>query len=97
MIALLTDWAAKPPALRASSVAAWKRKRAAAFSDEIWELHHVISNPASHAAEVKMAKRQLLRRLEKSLRIVVSKESRRRATRSHRFAENTRAAAVTTP
>lgn len=93
MIALLNDRAAMP-ALLASSFPAPERTRAAAFANEVWELHHIIASPSSRAGEVKMAKRQLLRRLRKSPPIVVSKESRRKSTRGRRFFENARSAAA---
>ncbi|HEY4282106.1 MAG TPA: hypothetical protein VGM62_03510 [Chthoniobacterales bacterium] len=94
MISLLTDRAAKP-ALRASSFAARKRTRAAALSDKVWELHRIIASPISRIEEVRMAKRQLLRELRKS-HTLLSRESKRRSTRSFRFDENRRAAAATT-
>ena len=65
MIPLLTYPAAKP-ALRANSSGVRERTRAAAFSDEVWKLHHIITNPVSRVKEVKSAKRQLLRALGKS-------------------------------
>jgi len=65
MIPLLTYPAAKP-ALRANSSGVRERTRAAAFSDEVWELHHIITDPVSRVKEVKSAKRQLLRALGKS-------------------------------
>jgi hypothetical protein len=64
MIPLLTYPAAKP-ALRANSSGVRERTRAAAFS-EVWELHHIITDPVSRVKEVKSAKRQLLRALGKS-------------------------------
>ena len=65
MIPLLTYPAAKP-ALRATSSGVRERTRAAALSDEVWELHHIITDPVSRVKEVKSAKRQLLRALGKS-------------------------------
>jgi hypothetical protein len=65
MIPLLTYPAAKP-ALRANSSGVRERRRAAAFSDEVWELHHIITDPVSRVKEVKSAKRRLLRALGKS-------------------------------
>ena len=65
MIPLLTYPAAKP-ALRANSSGVRERTRAAAFSDEVWELHHIITDPVSRVKEVKSAKRRLLRALGKS-------------------------------
>jgi len=65
MIPLLTYPAAKP-ALRANSSGVQERTRAAAFSDEVWELHHIITDPVSRVKEVKSAKRRLLRALGKS-------------------------------
>ena len=65
MIPLLTYPAAKP-ALRANSSGVRERTRAAALSDEVWELHHIITDPVSRVKEVKGAKRRLLRALGKS-------------------------------
>jgi hypothetical protein len=76
LIPLLTYPAAKP-ALCASSSGARKQTRTAAFSDGVWELHHIIANPASSTEEVKSAKQRLLRALGKSQPGLVSKESRR--------------------
>ena len=74
MIALLTD----RPTFRAKSLADRKYARAA-FSAEIWELHHIIADPVSRSGDVKMAKRQLLRRL-RGFQPVLSKESRRNSS-----------------
>ena len=85
MIALLTS-----PATKVSDHSHSVRKparRAAAFSDEVWELHHVIANPRSRADEVLIAKRQLLRRLRKFKPAATSRESRRGSLVRHRFSE----------
>ena len=97
MIALLTYPAAQP-ALSASSSEGRKQARTAAFSDEVWELHRVISNPISRTDAVLTAKRQLLRRLRKFQPPLASKESRRRSLVSHSLSENSRLAGImTTP
>lgn len=76
MIALLTYPVARP-ARRANSSKVRERTRAAAFSREVWELHHVIVNPVSRANDVKIAKQQLLRQLRKSQPAQVIRELRR--------------------
>jgi hypothetical protein len=76
MIALLT-YPAIRPALSTSSSGVHERARAATFSHEVWELHHVIANPVSRANDVKIAKQQLLRQLRKSQPAQVIRELRR--------------------
>lgn len=79
MIALLTNPAAtNNPDF--NSFAFQKRLQAAALSDEVWELHHILVDPVSRVDEVRLAKRQLLRQLRKTQTAVVSMESRRRST-----------------
>jgi hypothetical protein len=65
MIGLLT-YPAATPALPSSAYGVRTRMRVAASSDRIWELHHIIANPASRGEEVKSAKRRLLHALTKS-------------------------------
>jgi hypothetical protein len=60
MIALLTY----PPPIE--STAFQKRTENDSFSYRVWELHRIIADPASEAADVKNAKLCLLRTLRKS-------------------------------
>lgn len=60
MIALLANPPA-PLALRVDFLAFRRPNRAQSFSELIWQLHQIIVNPASHAEEVKVAKRDMLR------------------------------------
>jgi hypothetical protein len=64
MIALL----ANPPALRVDLLAFKRPNRTPSFSELIWQLHQVIVNPASHAEDVKVAKRDMLRVIGKAKR-----------------------------
>ena len=63
MIALLANPPAPLPplALRVDLLAFRRSKRTQTFSELIWKLHQIIVNPASHAEEVKVAKRDMLR------------------------------------
>jgi hypothetical protein len=95
---IMTALRHRPPAetvLATCSVGAGKTSWTAAFADEVWQLHHVIANPASRAAAVLTAKRRLLRRLRKIQPVAVSKESRRRSLRTDSFSENNRLAGIT--
>ena len=67
MIALLANPPA-PLALRVDLLAFRRPNRAPSFSELIWQLHQVIVNPASHADEVKVAKRDMLRVIGKAKR-----------------------------
>jgi len=67
MIALLTNPPA-PLALRVDFLAFRKPNRTPSFSELIWQLHQIIVNPASHAEEVKVAKRDMLRAIGKAKR-----------------------------
>ena len=60
MIALLANPPA-PLALRIDLLAFGTSDRTPSFSELIWKAHQVIANPASHAKEVKVAKRDMLR------------------------------------
>jgi hypothetical protein len=59
MIALLANPPA-PLALRVDLLAFRRPKQTQTFSELIWKLHQIIVNPASHAEEVKVAKRDML-------------------------------------
>jgi hypothetical protein len=65
MIALLANPPA-PLALRVDLLAFRRPKRTQTFSELIWKLHQIIVNPASHAEEVKVAKRDMLRVIGKA-------------------------------
>jgi len=65
MIALLANPPA-PLALRVDLLAFRKPHRTPSFSELIWQLHEIIVNPASHAGEVKVAKRVMLRVIGKT-------------------------------
>ena len=65
MIALLANPPA-PLALRVDLLAFKKPNRPPSFSELIWNLHQVIVNPTSHAEEVKVAKRDMLRVIGKA-------------------------------
>jgi hypothetical protein len=67
MIALLANPPA-PLALRADLLAFRRPNRTLSFSELIWQLHQIIANPASHAEEVKVAKRDMLRVIGKKKR-----------------------------
>ena len=60
MIALLANPPA-PLALRVDLLALRRPNRMQSLSELIWKLHQIIVNPASHAEEVKVAKRDMLR------------------------------------
>jgi len=75
MTALLTYPTARL-ALPANSSGVPERTRKEAFSDDVWELHHIITDPVSRVKEVKSAKRQLLRALGKSKPVRGSEKSR---------------------
>jgi hypothetical protein len=60
MIALLANPPA-PLALRVDLLAFKRQNRTPSFSELIWRLHQIIVNPTSHAEEVKIAKRDMLR------------------------------------
>ncbi len=68
MIALLANPPA-PLALRVDLLAFRRPNRTPAFSELIWQLHQVIVNPASHAEDVKVAKRDMLRVIGKPKRL----------------------------
>jgi hypothetical protein len=65
MIALLAN-PPTPLALRVDLLAFRRRHRAPSFSELIWQLHQIIVDPASHAEEVKVAKRDMLRVIGKA-------------------------------
>jgi len=65
MIALLANPPA-PLALRVDLLAFRRPNRTPSFSELIWHLHQIIVNPASHAEEVKVAKRDMLRVIGKA-------------------------------
>ena len=65
MIALLANPPA-PLALRIDLLALGRPNRAPSFSELMWQLHQIIVNPASHAEEVKVAKRDMLGVIEKA-------------------------------
>ena len=67
MIALLANPPA-PLALRIDLLAFKRPDRTPSFSELIWQLHQIIVNPASHADEVKVAKRDMLRVIGKAKR-----------------------------
>jgi len=67
MIALLANPPA-PLALRVDLLAFRKLNRPPSFSELIWNLHQVIVSPTSHAEEVKVAKRDMLRVIGKAKR-----------------------------
>jgi hypothetical protein len=65
MIALLANPPA-PLALRVDLLAFRRPNRTPSFSELIWKLHQIIVNPTSHAEEVKVAKRDMLRVMGKA-------------------------------
>ena len=65
MIALLANPPA-PLALRVDLLAFKRPNRTPSLSELIWKLHQIIVNPASHAEEVKVAKRDMLGVIEKA-------------------------------
>ena len=65
MIALLANPPA-PLALRLDLLAFKRPNRTPSFSELIWQLHQIIVNPGSHAEEVKVAKRDMLRVIRKA-------------------------------
>jgi hypothetical protein len=67
MIALLANPPA-PLALRVDLLAFRRPNRTPSFSELIWQLHQIIVDPASHAEEVKVAKRDMLRVIKKAKR-----------------------------
>lgn len=67
MIALLANPSA-PLVLRVDSVQFRKPGRKQSFSELIWKLHQIIVDPSSHAEEVKVAKHQMLRVIERAKR-----------------------------
>ena len=67
MIALLANPPA-PLALRVDLLAFRRPNRTPSFSELIWQLHQIIVNPTSHAEEVKVAKRDMLRVIGKAKR-----------------------------
>jgi hypothetical protein len=67
MIALLANPPA-PLALRIDLLAFRKPNRTPSFSELIWQSHQIIANPASHAEQVKVAKRDMLRVIGKAKR-----------------------------
>lgn len=67
MIALLANPPA-PLALRVDLLAFGRPNRTPSSCELIWQLHQIIVNPASHAEEVKVAKRDMLRVIGKAKR-----------------------------
>jgi hypothetical protein len=67
MIALLANPPA-PLALRVDLLAFRRPNRMQSFSELIWKLHQIIVNPSSHAEEVKIAKRKMLRAIGEAKR-----------------------------
>jgi len=65
MIALLANPPA-PLALRVDLRAFRRPNRTPSFFELIWQLHQIIVNPATHAKEVKVAKLDMLRVIEKA-------------------------------
>jgi hypothetical protein len=55
-----------PLALRLDLLAFSRPNRTRSFSELLWKLHQIIVNPTSHAEEVKVAKRDMIRVMGKA-------------------------------